>query len=363
MSQPGNDEKTERATPKKRRDARERGQVLKSTEVNTAFCNFVMFGFLLIMLPLAISQFMLLYREYLGTSTYLAERHTIDIPYLRGFMASALWRFAILTVPTLLCAAVSGVLINLLQVGFLFSSEPLKPKLERISMVKGFQRLFSLRSLSELLKSILKILVLGKIFYDEYVILLTEFPMYMELELFATFSGVLETAFRIALKMTLALAVIAGADYLFQWWRFEKDLMMTKQEIKDEYKLTEGDPQIKSRIRQKQREMSAMRMMDAVPSADVVITNPTHFAVALRYNEGESSAPVVVAKGQDYIARKIKETAAEHGVELVENKPLAQALYSMCEVGDEIPPEFYQAVADVLVYVYRVKGTDNRARG
>jgi len=156
--------------------------------------------------------------------------------------------------------------------------------------------------------------------------------------------------------MCIVMVFISIADYLYQWWKYEKDLKMTKQEVKDEYKMTEGDPKIKGKIRQKQMQMSAMRMMSKVPEADVVITNPTHYAVALVYDDKVSGAPSVLAKGQDYIARKIREVALENDIDIVENPPLAQSLYSMCEIGDEIPEELYQAVADILVFVYRQKG-------
>ena len=166
----------------------------------------------------------------------------------------------------------------------------------------------------------------------------------------------MRTAFLMALKMCIAMIFIAVADFLYTWWKHEKDLKMTKQEVKDEYKMMEGDPKIKGKIRQKQMQMSAMRMMQQVPEADVVITNPTHFAVALAYNEKEYPAPTVIAKGQDYIALKIREVAMEHDIQIVENPPLAQSLFAMCEVNDEIPEDLYQAVADILVFVYRQKG-------
>jgi len=257
--------------------------------------------------------------------------------------------------PILFLALLCGLLINILQIGFLFTTKPLMPKLERISPIKGFKRIFSLKTLIELLKCLLKIIVMGLILYNDFKTLLTQFPALTGAEIYTTFLGILRIAFRLALKMTLALAIIAAFDYLFQWWNYEKELRMTKQEVKDEYKLTEGDPQIKGRIKQKQRQMSAMRMMQQVPSADVVITNPTHYAVALSYKQGENEAPVVVAKGQDHLARKIKELAKEHHIELVENKALARSLYQFCDIGDEIPAEFYQAVADILVYVYQQK--------
>ena len=166
----------------------------------------------------------------------------------------------------------------------------------------------------------------------------------------------LEIVFGLIFQICAAMLIIAILDYAYQWWQYEKDLKMTKQEVKDEYKTMEGDPKIKGKIRQKQRQMSMMRMMSRVPEADVVITNPTHYAVALKYDDKVSSAPVVIAKGQDYIARKIKEVAIENNVEIVENKPLAQSLYNLCEIDDEIPADLYQAVADILVFVYKQKG-------
>jgi flagellar biosynthetic protein FlhB len=259
-------------------------------------------------------------------------------------------------------ALAAGVIINVLQVGFLFTTKTLSPKLDRISPIKGFSRVFSIRTLTELVKSVLKVTVLGYIAYTSYRKLLAEFPNYIGRDIHGLFLSTMELAFTIALKMAAAFALIAAGDYLFQWWKFEKDMRMTKQEVKDEYKMTEGDPQIKSKIRQKQRQMSAMRMMAQVPTADVVITNPTHYAVALKYEDGVSDAPTVVAKGKDFLARKIRETAAEHGVEMVENKTLARALYESCELGDTIPPEFYQVVADILVYVYRKKRGPARPR-
>jgi flagellar biosynthetic protein FlhB len=154
----------------------------------------------------------------------------------------------------------------------------------------------------------------------------------------------------------LALIAFSALDVLYQWWKFEKDIRMTKQEVKEEYKQTEGDPQIKAKIRQKQRKMSAMRMMRHLSEATVVVTNPDHYAVALRYDEERDKAPMVVAKGQDYLAQRIKQKAAEYSIRVVENKPVARALYASCEVGDEIPPELYQAVADILIYIYKTVG-------
>jgi flagellar biosynthetic protein FlhB len=347
-------EKTEKATPKKRRDARERGQVLKSTEVNTAFCCIVMFTLLLLIWPSVTVQMADVFTDFLSPSLLSRggelSQQTAIIVFTRAAVSVGK-----IMLPIMGTALAAGIVINLLQVGFLFTTKTLSPKLDRISPLKGFSRIFSTRTLTELVKSILKVTVMGYIAYTSYRALLTEFPNYIGADIYDMFLGMTNTAFMIALKMAAAFALIAAGDYLFQWWKFEKDMRMTKQEVKDEYKMTEGDPQIKGKIRQKQRQMSAMRMMAQVPTADVVITNPTHFAVALKYEDGVSDAPVVVAKGQDFIARKIKQTAAEHGIEIVENKMLARALCESCELGDVIPQEFYQVVADILVYVYRKK--------
>jgi len=253
-------------------------------------------------------------------------------------------------------ALIAGIGINLVQVGFLFTTKTLGMKLNRISPISGFKRMFSGKTVIDLLKSLLKIILLGYVAYADFSNMLNEFPTYVGRDLYSTFVQIMRAAFLTALKMCIVMVFIAIADFLYTWWKYEKDLRMTKQEVKDEYKMMEGDPQIKGKIRAKQRQMSAMRMMSRVPEADVVITNPTHYAIALKYDDKVSSAPVVIAKGQDYIARKIKEIAIEAGVEIVENPPLAQSLYALCEIDQEIPADLYQAVADILVFVYRQKG-------
>ena len=354
-------EKTEKATPKKRKDAREEGQVIKSTEATTAFCAIVMLAFMLLTCTGYIDNLMEVFNTYLNTGFLeIGNNGGLTITSLEGLGREVVITLVKIILPILAVAIFAGVAVNLLQVGFLFTTKPLMPKLSKINPIEGFKRMFSFRTVVELLKSLLKVALLGYIMYSEYVKLLDTFGGYIGLELYPTLIQILQTAFTIALKMCLVLLVIALFDYLYQWYKHEKELRMTKQEIKEEYRNMEGDPQIKGKIRQKQRQMSAMRMMDSVPTADVVITNPTHFAIALRYSQGVDTAPVVVAMGQDYLALKIKALAKEHGIEVVENKPLAQALYKICEIDQEIPMEFYQAVADILVYVYRQK---NRAPG
>jgi len=354
MSQSG--DKTEKATPKKRRDARKKGQVRRSTEVNTTFCALIMFGTLFIIWPWFIERLMLVFNSSLGTHAVMQASGGMTTNELMGLLARVLMDILVTLIPILGASMLSGLAINLIQVGFLFTTQPLGMKLNRISPISGFKRMFSVRTVVDLLKSILKVILVGLVAFFGYRDMMDGFPGYLGLDIHGSFINIMRTAFMLALRMCIVMVFISVADFLFQWWKHEKDLKMTKQEVKDEYKMTEGDPQIKGKIRAKQRQMSTMRMMSKVPEADVVITNPTHYAVALQYDEKASDAPVVIAKGQDYIARKIKDVAKESGVEIVENPPLAQSLYTLCEIDDEIPAELYQAVADILVFVYKQKG-------
>jgi len=355
MSQ-GSGEKTEKATPKKRQDARKKGQVRHSTEVNTTFCAMATFGLLYIIWPWFVERLTMIFSGHLGPHAITMTNTGLNTSELMGMASRVLMEMVVTLLPILGTALIAGVAINLLQIGPLFTTKPLGMKLNRISPASGIKRMFSTKTIVDLAKSLLKILILGYIAYTDYRNLLDIFPGYIGRDVRLSFISIMRTAFLTALKMCLAMIFISIMDFLYQWWKYEKDLRMTKQEVRDEYKMMEGDPQIKGKIKAKQRQMSAMRMMGRIPEADVVITNPTHYAVALQYNETISKAPVVIAKGQDYLARKIREAAIENNVEIVENPPLAQSLYAMCEIDDEIPEDFYQAVADILVFVYRQKG-------
>jgi Flagellar biosynthesis pathway, component FlhB len=242
-----------------------------------------------------------------------------------------------------------------LQVGFLSTTETLTPKLEKINPIAGFKRLFSMRSVVEMIKSILKFIVLSYILYKQIYKDFPRFPTLISSSFEVSVSYMVELTMNIAFKLGLALLIIGVADYLYQWWQHEKELMMSKQEVKDEYKTTEGDPNIKGKIKQKQLQMSMLRMMSDVAKADFVITNPTHYAIAIMYDEKVSSAPIVLAKGKDFVAQKIKEKAKENEIEMIENRPLAQALYVAVDIGEQIPPEFYAAVAEILVKIYSIK--------
>ncbi|MGI6176564.1 MAG: flagellar biosynthesis protein FlhB [Christensenellales bacterium] len=348
----GAGEKTEKATPKRRRDARKKGQIIKSQDLVIALSLLIMLGGLSLFGPYVVDSLKKLMVAFFSMST----PDSLAGGTLSGIFSDLILRFLLILLPILGIAFLAGLIVNYLQVGFLFAPDAIKPKFSRISMISGFKRMFSVQSLANMIKAIAKITVLCFIAYGEYTAQLEKSPNMMGNDLIQSAEAILDLLLSVGFKFALALVIMAPFDLFFQWRKHEKDLMMTKQEVKEEYKQTEGDPKIKGKIKQKQREMSAMRMMQAVAEADVVITNPTHYAVALAYKEEKHKAPIVLAKGKDHIARKIKERAAEHRVEMVENKTLAQQLYFFCEIGDEVPEELYQAVAEILAYIYKLKG-------
>lgn len=344
-------EKTEKATPKKRNDERKKGRVAKSQDINTAF----LLLFVLIMMAVfgsfmkdnMLALFQHTFTEFIHWD--LTERNVFQL------FKEIILEFAKIVGPVMIIALVAGVGSNLMQIGFLFTTEPLKFDLKKIDPIQGAKRIFSLRALVELLKSFLKIVVIGSITF--FIIWLFKDDMLMiafknaenALAFFA------RTTLIMGIAATIALLFLAVFDYTYQKYDFEKNIRMSKQDIKDEYKNIEGDPLIKSKIKEKQRQISMRRMMSEIPSADVVITNPTHYAIAIRYDEEKASAPYVVAKGVDHIAFKIREIAKANNVITVENRPLARSLYASVEIGEVVPEEFYQAVAEVLAYVYRME--------
>ncbi|MDR1736020.1 MAG: flagellar biosynthesis protein FlhB [Oscillospiraceae bacterium] len=352
-------ERTEKATPHKRQEARKKGQVLKSAEVSTAVMTMAMFAAMYIFGGAIFSNLSSMAQGALeGAAAPVAP--TMNNLHLK--VVGSAWDVLRIMLPIFLVSVGIGVLVNVAQVGFLYSTETIRPKLSKISPFQGFKRIFSMRSLVEMLKTVLKVAVVGYVVYSDYTRMLGTFANLSELTVGQAAASLVSDIFSMAFKASAALLVIGFADYLYQWWEYERNLKMTKQEIKQEYKMQEGDPQIKARRRQKQREMSMMRMMQSLPKADVVITNPTHYAIALRYNEEEAPAPVVLAKGKDYTAQKIKEKARELGIEIVENKSVAQALYVACEIGDKIPEDMFAAVAEILAHVYRIKNPQEQPR-
>ena len=257
----------------------------------------------------------------------------------------------------IIALGVLGVFVsNVVQVKWKVTGKPLKPKFSKLNPIKGFKRFFSKDKLVELLKAVLKLSVL---FYVVYSSLQNEWGMIVniyQLDLWSALTLIVDLVLNISFKICIVFLVLAFADWYYQKRKFQTDMKMTKQEVKDEYKNAEGNPQIKGQIRRKMQEVSRRRMMQALPEADVVITNPTHLAVALKYDKEAAEAPVVIAKGADFLAQKIKDTARENQIEIVENKPLARMLYHNVEIGDQIPPELYQVVAEILAYVYERQG-------
>ncbi|MDA5107366.1 flagellar biosynthesis protein FlhB [Brevibacillus thermoruber] len=347
-----NGEKTEKATPKKREDARKKGQVAKSADLSPAVSLTAAFLMLILLGSSMFHTFQNVMRESLVTYTswQVNEENLLVILYQLSFEAVKI------VGPILAVVFIVAVFVNYMQVGWLFTTEPLRIKLDKLNPVQGMKRLFSLRSVVELFKSLLKIsagiLVAFMILWDtkDDLVQLSLKPLEAALSLTAA------EASKLGLYIGLTLVVLAVLDYAYQRYEHEKSLRMSKQDIKDEFKQAEGDPLIKGKIRERQRSMAIRRMMQELPKADVVITNPTHFAVAIRYDAREMSAPTVIAKGQDYLALKIKEIAQKHRIVTMENKPLARALYSQVEIGQQIPEELFKAVAEVLAYVYKLQG-------
>lgn len=345
-------EKTEPATPRKKREARQKGQVAKSSDLPGALI--MLFTFL------ALYSFGGMFKDNLYSLYTISFREYMlwDVSFenLRAMFAQLVFEGAKLIAPILIIAFVLAIVGNYMQVGFLFTGEPLKMKLSKIDPIQGAKRIFSVRALVEFLKSSLKFaivaIVVGLTLWGQKDNLLALSTIPLE----DTFRYVGRLATMIGVQIGAVLVILAIIDYIYQRYEHNKQLRMSKQEVKDEFKKTEGDPLIKSRIREKQRRMAMARMMQEVPKADVIITNPTHYAVALRYDATTMEEPQVIAKGVDYIALKIREIAEEHGIITMENRPLARALYEQVEIGQSIPPDLLQAVAEVLAYVYKVKG-------
>lgn len=344
-------EKTEKATPRRREEARKKGNVFKSTDLNSAVI--VLAGSLAIYFTFP--NMLESIKEF--TSLYILDRTLTDFSndYIIYMLIEVCIVLAKVLFPVFLVTFVVALMIGYLQVGFIFSGEVLTPQLSRINPIEGFKRIFSKRALMELIKSLLKVIVTGYIVYSVMRKHFYIFPRFIDMELVATIKIMSSIVLEMALKVGIVFIIIGIIDYIFQWYEYEKSLKMSKYDIKQEYKQVEGDPLVKSRQRRIQREVAMQRMMAEVPKADVVITNPTHFAVVLKYEAAEMQAPVLVAKGQDFMALKIKEVASRHKVIIVENPLLARTLYYSLEIGDAVPEELYQAVAEVLAFVYKQK--------
>ncbi|WP_127580640.1 flagellar biosynthesis protein FlhB [Paenibacillus koleovorans] len=345
-------EKTEPATPKKRQDARKKGQVAKSMELPSAF---ILLGVLLVLFMYGSVMRDRITRMF--TTTFYDYIHQ-EVTYsnIISMFSQLMMEGLILLAPIFLLAVVVAFLAVYLQIGFLLTGEPLKPSFEKLDPIKGLANLFKLRSLVQLIKSVLKLVIIGTVVFftiwndRDMIVQMAAWP------LTDTFAHTAHLILILGVQIAIILLVLALFDYFYQKYELEKSLKMSKDDIKQEYKNMEGDPLIKGKIREKQKRMAMQRMMQEVPKADVVITNPTHFAVAMKYDPKQAEAPIVLAKGMDYVALKIRQVAKEHNIVTMENKPLARALYEQVEIGQTIPADLFQAVAEVLAYVYKLKG-------
>lgn len=357
MAEESSEDKTEKATPKKKQEARKKGEVAKSREVSS------------VMVVLSGLMTLAVFGSYVYTnlegimkkSFKLITVKDLNFPDFMVFAESMIKSFIYIVSPILAAVFIVAILSNVMQVGLLLTGEPMVPKLSKLNPLKGFGRLFSKQSFMELFKSLFKLAIIGGVAYASIKNEMKNIHGLGEMELDGIFAYILAIILKIFIQCTLAMLFIAIIDYAFQKWEFEKKLKMSKQEVKDEHKNAEGDPQIKSRIRSIQLETARKRIMQAVPEADVVITNPTHLAVALKYDTSAMTAPKVLAKGAGVLAKRIRKLAEKHGIPLVENKELAQNLYALVEAGQEIPPALYQAVAEVLAFIYKLQG--NNAHG
>ncbi len=345
-------EKTEPATPKKREESRKKGQVAKSAELRGAFI--LLFSFLCLM---ALGSFFKERIAGLFTISFNDYMHwELSNENVVAIFGQLIIQGLILLSPLFAITVLVAILGNYLQIGFLLSGDPLVMKLSKLNPIEGAKKIFSLRSVIDFLKSIFKLLIISSIVYFTLWGQRSEIMALSTMPLDSIFKYTASIIFSLGIQIAGLLVILAIFDYIYQKYEFEKNIKMSKQDIKDEYKKSEGDPLIKAKIKEKQRRMAMQRMMQEVPKADVIITNPTHYAIALQYETGSMEAPKVIAKGMDYIALKIKEIAKENNLTIVENKPLARTLYDQVDIGETIPGDLFQAVAEVLAYVYRLKG-------
>ena len=352
MAEQSFQEKTEEATPKRQEELRKEGKVVKSVELTTAAVLLIGTTAMYILGRQFVAQIAQLMKDYLSFSNG-SELNPENI----GALASTVFfRFATIAAPIILTIMVVGVISNVMQTGFLFTLKPLKSHAGALNPLQGIKKLgFSSQSVQLLVKSFFKLALVGFIGYAALKDFIANSSQLVDSSPSEILSFMGKAAFSVTMKVAAAFVILAGSDYYFQRHKHEKDAKMTKQEVKEEQKQQEGNPAVKGRIRREMVKRHRMRMMQAVPKADVVVTNPTHYAIAIKYDPKEMPAPKVVAKGKDLIALKIKEVAIEHNVPIVEDRPLAQLLYKSVDIDEQIPPDLFKAVAQILAYIYQMK--------
>ena len=351
MAEESYEERTEAPTEKRRSEAREKGNVAKSAEINSALVLLTSLMMLNWCAPWMFRQL----TGYMISTLGLISHPVADMAFFRAAITQSCIFMFFLCLPVCAAIMVVGIVANLLQVGFLFTLQPLVPKMEKLNILSGVKRLISMRSIVEIAKDVAKLLLIGAIAFFTIKAEFGKFICLWDVSPGGIWVFMLKVSFTIVLRVALVLLVIAILDFFYQRFEHEKQLKMTKQEIKEERKQMDGDPHIKSRIRSLQREMARRRMMQEVPKATVVITNPTYIAIALRYEPDTMQTPKVIAKGKRFMAQQIKDKAIALNIPIVEDKPLARAMYDKVEPGDDIPAEFFAAVAEVLAYVYRLR--------
>ncbi len=348
-----NGEKTEKPTAKKRDEARKEGQVAKSQEISNALMFLIAFSSLAIMSDYIITNVVKIMSNSFMKISDWDDIFIID--YIKVYLNDIAVQVLLIVLPIMMIILIFGVINNVIQVGWKPTLKPLKPKFSKLDPIKGFKRIFAMRAIIELIKSIAKLAIIVLVVYNIVKDEIINIYLLFDYGLAYSVSFYAGLALEMGLSIGAVFIILGVLDLIYQKWKHTKDLKMSKQEIKDEYKQSEGNPEVKGKIKSKMREAAMRRMMQDIPSADVIITNPTHFAVAIKYDNNSGGAPKVVAKGQDHLAFRIREIAKENDVPIVENKPLARTLYANVDIGREIPPDLYQAVAEVLAYVYKLK--------
>ena len=350
----GGGDKTEEPTAKRLQDARKEGQVAKSQELISGAMLFMLFIAIKLFGGYIANSFIkVFYRNYGYISVYSVE--TPEIGNLTSMFGRAMLDILLMTLPIFAFAIVIAVMLNIFQVKWKVTSKPLQPKFSRLNPVSGFKKIISMDKIFELIKSVAKIAVIFIVAYTTIMDEIESIKILYDLDLMQAVLYISNFVINMGIKISAVYLLIGFVDFIYQKLKFKKDMRMSKQEVKDEYKQQEGDPQVKGKIKSKMRESSMRRMMQKMPDADVVITNPTHFACAIQYDKEKAAAPVLIAKGADHLAQKLKDIAKEYDVPIVENKPLARMLYYNVEIDAEIPQELYQMTAEVLAYVYQLK--------
>ena len=358
MAEQPQGEKIHPASPRKILQAREKGNIAKSQDLNSAVLLLASFMGLSLLGPMAFRQLMGIMRHYLNNASTL----TREMDNMQGFLLQGLMFLVPVLLPFMILLVLAGLAINIAQFGFMFSGQALIPKPERLNPIKGLQKFFSIRSLVELIKSVSKLVLITFIAYMTIRGRLPEMLTLMHTSAAGSTAVAWSLLSAIWWRIAMAILLVGVLDFAFQKWQHGQDLRMTEQEMRDELKQYEGNPQIKQRVRTIQRQMTMNRMMADIPEADVVVTNPTAFAIALRFKPNEMDAPIVVAKGTRLIADRIRDIATEHHVPIIERPPLARALYRTIEVGQPVPENLFRAVAEVLAYIYEIEQREEKIR-